>query len=66
MKHFPCWYTFISTQVEIAKVRNCVETRLPQEYSTKIENREIFHVILSYINTSILANASSEFANTIL
>jgi hypothetical protein len=27
IKHFPCWYTVISTRVEIGKTRNCVETR---------------------------------------
>ena len=26
-KHSPCWYTVISTRVEIGKTRNCVETR---------------------------------------
>ena len=30
IKHFPCWYTVISTRVEIGKTRNCVETRRPQ------------------------------------
>jgi hypothetical protein len=28
--HFPCWYTDISTRVEIGKTRNCVETRRPK------------------------------------
>ena len=27
IKHFPCWYTVISTRVEIGKTRNCVETQ---------------------------------------
>ena len=30
IKHFPCWYTVISTRVEIGKTRNCVETRRPK------------------------------------
>ena len=30
IKHFPCWYTVISTRVEIGKTRNCVKTRRPQ------------------------------------
>ena len=30
IKHFPCWYTVISTRVEIGKTRNYVETRRPQ------------------------------------
>ena len=25
IKHFPCWYTVISTRMEIGKTRNCVE-----------------------------------------
>jgi hypothetical protein len=29
-KHFPCWYTVISTRMEIGKTRNCVETRRPK------------------------------------
>ena len=30
IKHFPCWYTVMSTRVKIGKTRNCVETRRPQ------------------------------------
>jgi hypothetical protein len=30
IKHFPCWYTVISTRVETGKTRNCVETRPPK------------------------------------
>jgi hypothetical protein len=29
IKHFPCWYTVISTLVEIGKTRNCVKTLRP-------------------------------------
>jgi hypothetical protein len=30
IKHFPCWYTVLSTRVGIGKTRNCVETQRPK------------------------------------
>ena len=30
IKHFPCWYTVISTRMKTGKTRNCAETRRPQ------------------------------------